>query len=201
MKKKKEEARLKRENQRASEGKARRLTSRSLKREASEIERELKEEQSLEEKEAKNLLQNAWNESAMDKLIDYKGEDAKKKGRLCYKYYELSRLAKYIAHDTQGFTNFITVVIIVAGVVVKPFFSLFSAMRMEMFVVPEIIFSRILGNIPRRSRNMRFRTDAPVATNMLKLMFFHTEHILLTVNTLIVHTRLADLAIRYGKSL
>ena len=48
---------------------------------------------------------------------------------------------------------------------------------------------------------MRFRTDAPVATNMLKLMFFHTEHILLTVNTLIVHTRLADLAKRYGKSL
>ena len=43
---------------------------------------------------------------------------------------------------------------------------------------------------------MRFRTDAPVATNMLKLMFFHTEHILLTVNTLIVHTRLPDLAIR-----
>ena len=116
--KKKEEARLKRENQRASEGKARRLTSRSFKREASEIERELKEEQSLEEKEAKNLLQNAWNESAMDKLIDYKGEDAKKKGCLCYKYYELSRLAKYIAHDTDGFTHFITGVIILAGFMV-----------------------------------------------------------------------------------
>ena len=116
--KKKEEARLKRENQRANEGKARRLTSRSFKREASEIERELKEEQSIEEKEAKNLLQNAWNESAMAKLIDYKGEDAKKKGCLCYKYYELSRLAKYIAHDTPGFTNFITVVIIIAGLMV-----------------------------------------------------------------------------------
>ena len=68
----------------------------------------------------------------------------------------------------------------------------FSAVRMEVFVVVEIISSRILGKIPRR-RNMRFRTDARIATNMLKLMFFHTEHILLTVNTLIVHTRIPDL--------
>ncbi len=116
--KKKEEMRLKRENKRASEGKARRLTSRSFAREAEEIEQSLKEEQSLDEKRAKNLIQNAWNDSAMDKLIDFKAIEAKEKGSICLLYYKLSHYAYHVAYGTPHFTNFITVVICVAGLMV-----------------------------------------------------------------------------------
>ena len=72
---KKKRVRVKRE----ADGKLRRLTSRSLAREASEIEHELDKETSIQQKRAKNLLQNAWNDSAIDALIDFKGMEAKEK--------------------------------------------------------------------------------------------------------------------------
>eukprot|EP00943_MAST-04B_sp_MAST-4B-sp1_P004975 g4975.t1 len=116
--KKKAEMRLKRENKRVNEGKARRLTSRSFAREAEEIEQSLKEEITLEQKRARNLIQNAWSDSAMDKLIDFKELEAKEKGSFCLLYYKLSRLAYHVAYGTPHFTNFITVVICVAGLMV-----------------------------------------------------------------------------------
>ena len=116
---KKEALKKTRESQREADGKPRRLTSRSLAREASAIEKELNNEISIEHKRAKNLLQNAWNDSAIDALIDFKGIEAKERGQCCYTYYKVASRANDIAYGPKSqFTNFITVVIVIAGLMV-----------------------------------------------------------------------------------
>lgn len=120
MRKKKKAA--ERAEKRESAGLARRLTSRSLKYEEEEIENELFEEtESLKSKRTNNLFKLAWDKHSMEKLIDWKEEESKKLfpkcPGMCHKYYLVSKRAKVIAEHPH-FVNFITLVIVIAGIMV-----------------------------------------------------------------------------------
>ena len=103
---------------RASEGKSRRLTSRSLAAEVKDIEAEIHEEESLARKQTRDIFRKTWNEELqMEQLIDFHSEAAQKKGPIVFYYYKLSLVAKKIA-ESPAFVNFITAVICVAGFMV-----------------------------------------------------------------------------------